>query len=287
MRASTARALATLIAPFAAPGTAAGQEVDRNVQALHRHAPVYRLDREERAPPASVRKATRLAPGLAALIANEPRGLRVYGRVAPVSPSRTYLQYWTLHLDNPQDRGVLRTGRHAGDWELVQLRLELGRPAAAVYVQHSWAERCSWSRTEQRAGAPVVHVANGSHAAYFTRGVHGRPWPDPDDEARDGGTVLRPPVRVVTARRPAWMTYTGRWGAAKAAPVPGENSSPRSPAFQPDRWDDPAALERAARPCGAGAPGRPWQIAAQLAAGALALAALIAVVRRRRRLTTP
>lgn len=282
MRASTARALATLIAPFAAPGTAAGQEVDRNAEALHRHAPIYRLDRDEQAPPASVREATRLAPGLAALMAEEPERPQVYGRAVSVSPTRTYLQYWTFHLDNPQDRGVLRTGRHAGDWELVQLRLASGRPAGAVYVQHSWAERCPWSRTEQQGGAPVVHVANGSHAAYFTRGVHGRPWPDPDDEARDGGAVLRLPVRVMTARRPAWMTYPGRWGAAEAGPVPGENSSPRGPAFQPDRWDDPAALERAARPCASGAPGRPWQIAAEAAAAALALAALVAVVRRRR-----
>ena len=269
MRANAAWALATLIAPFAAPGTAAGQEVDREVQALRRYAPIYRLDRAESAPPVSVREAARLAPRLAALIANEPRSPRVYGRSVPVSPSRTYLQYWTFHLDNPQDRGVLRTGRHAGDWELVQLRLESGRPAGAVYVQHSWAERCPWRRTEQESGAPVVHVANGSHAAYFTRGVHGRPWPDPDDEARDGGAVLRPPVRVVTARRPAWMTYPGRWGAAKAGPVPGENSSPGGPPSSPTagtnprRWSAPHGPVAREPPAARGRsqrrqPPRPW-----------------------------
>ncbi len=29
-----------------------------------------------------------------------------------------WLQYWLYARDNPQDRGILRTGRHEGDWEV-------------------------------------------------------------------------------------------------------------------------------------------------------------------------
>lgn len=269
--------LAAAIAILAAPGAGAAPSGDA---VLRRHAPVYRLDRAERSPPTSVRAAAALAPGLAARVAGEPAGPAVYARAVRAGRT-TRLQYWTFHRDNAQDRGVLRTGRHAGDWELVQVRLDGGRPTSAVYLRHSWAERCPWARVEREGARPVVHVANASHAAYFTRGVHGRPWPDPDDEARDGGAVLRPPVRRVAAERPPWMAYRGRWGGARAGLVPGEQSSPRGPARQPESWDA-ARVEARARPCGAGAPGRPAQVAAEIVA-ALAVVAAVGVTAMRRR----
>ena len=40
------------------------------------------------------------------------------------------------------------------------------------------------------------------------------------------------------------------WGASRArAYIPFEQSSPPGPAFQPDRWDDPAAFAASARSC--------------------------------------
>ena len=33
-----------------------------------------------------------------------------------------WVQYWMWFESNPQDRGILRSGRHAGDWEMVQYR---------------------------------------------------------------------------------------------------------------------------------------------------------------------
>ena len=38
---------------------------------------------------------------------------------------------------NDQDRGVVRTGRHAGDWELVQYAVRDGALVRGVYSQHS------------------------------------------------------------------------------------------------------------------------------------------------------
>jgi hypothetical protein len=250
---------------------------------LSLHAPVYRLDDTGSDPPASVRAAASLVADLAPLVAGEAPRARVYGRTAR-DRGRTYLQYWTFYEDNPQDRGIVRTGRHEGDWELVQIRLSPdGRPASATFAQHSWAERCGWERVRKSGAAPVVYVANGSHAAYFTAGVHGRPFPDPDDEARGDGRSVRPPVERITSGSPPWMTYARRWGHSRAGLIPGEQASPKGPAFQPDKWDHPAELERSARACGSGAPGRPWQwpaVAVLLVAVGAGAAAAIRAARR-------
>ena len=51
-------------------------------------------------------------------------------------------QWWLAFARNDQDRGIVRTGRHAGDWEMVQVRLDdAGEPVEAVYAQHSGAKR--------------------------------------------------------------------------------------------------------------------------------------------------
>jgi hypothetical protein len=168
----------------------------------------------------------------------------------PVVYERTaggWRQWWLAFARNDQDRGLVRTGRHAGDWELVQVRLGAGgEPVEAVYAQHSGAERCPWAAVEKRGGRPVVYVANGSHAAYFRPGVRDRTWPDPNDEADGRGAVVVPAVEPLGE----WADWPGRWGGARAGWAPGEMDSPRGPAFQPQgRWSDPDAWARAARPC--------------------------------------
>jgi hypothetical protein len=181
----------------------------------------------------------------------------VPGAPAPRSPvayerrAGAWTQWWLLFGANAQDRGIVRTGRHAGDWEMVQVRVDAGgRPVEAVYAQHSGAERCPWSAVQVRGGRPVVYLARGSHAAYFRPGVRDRMWPDPNDEADGRGSVVVPEVERVGARSPAWMRWPGRWGGARAGWVPGEESSPPGPAFQPQgRWSDPEAWARGARPC--------------------------------------
>jgi hypothetical protein len=147
-------------------------------------------------------------------------------------------QFWLAFADNDQDRGIVRTGRHAGDWELVQIR----DGVEAVYSQHSGAERCPWSEVEIRNGRPVVYLAKGSHAAYFRPGVRDRTWPDPNDEADGRGTVVVPPVEPLGA----WADWPGRWGRARGSWIPGEMDSPRGPGFQ---HTDPEAFARSARPC--------------------------------------
>jgi hypothetical protein len=210
------------------------------------------------------------------------RGDVAYGHAVRDRTGRVWLQYWLFSTDNLQDRGIVRTGRHEGDWELVQVGLDAARrPATLTLAQHSWAERCAWGR---RGARPVVFVANGSHASYATPAVHERPWPDPDDEARGDGRRVVPRLEPIGDHEPGWVGWPGRWGGSNAAwwnPV--ENGSPRGPALQAaGQWADPAGFHARARGCGAGAPPRPAALTAVAVGLPLAALALL-VVRRRRR----
>jgi hypothetical protein len=193
-------------------------------------------------------------------------------------------QWWLAFARNDQDRGIVRTGRHAGDWELVQVRLDdAGRPVEAVYAQHSSAERCPWREVSKRRGRPVIYLASGSHAAYFRPGVRDRTWPDPNDEADGRGAVVVPKVEPLGA----WSRWPGRWGPARASWIPGEMDSPRGPAFQPQgRWSEPDAWARAARPCtrdGCDEVGEcDGRESTMLIGGAAVLALGVVAVRRRR-----
>lgn len=148
----------------------------------------------------------------------------VYGHVVRGTDGREWLQYWRFSTYNPQDRGIVRTGRHEG-----------------------------------------------------ARGSHGRPWPDPNDEARADGRRARPRVVRVTSRTPAWVTRREPWGRSRASWVPAENGSPLGPMFQSTRaWQDPAGYDAGARACGSGAPGLP--VAARVALGGAAAVVLGTVV---------
>ena len=198
-----------------------------------------------------------------------------YGRSVAARDGRTYLQYWFLYADNPHDRGIVRTGRHEGDWEFVQVALDRrGRVEGAAYAQHSWVEACD--RYDRQ-----VFVANGSHASYPRRGTHDRPWPDPNDEAPGDGRVVTPRVEPLGR----WAAWPGRWGRTEDSWIPAESPSPRGPAFQP-AWDDPSGFHARARACGSGAPPHPWPVYAGLAAAFALLGALTLLKGQRRRSMT-
>ena len=216
--------------------------------ALAAHAPVVVQDSRESFPLASVAAAPARVPGI-----GTDRRPAVYGRVARrTGGDGAWLQYWLFFAGQDQDRGIVRTGRHAGDWEMIQIRVDArGRPTQAVYAQHSGAERCGWQVVEQRGGRPVVYAAHGSHASYLRRGVRDRTWPDPNDEADGRGAVVRPRLHRIDERSPRWMRWPGRWGGARASWWnPAEQDSPAGPAFQGQgRWSDPDGWARAARSC--------------------------------------
>jgi hypothetical protein len=207
--------------------------------ALAAFTPVVVHDASERFPLAS---AAAVAP--VARVASD-RAPAAYGRAVPDGRGGTWLQYWLFYAYQDQDRGVVRTGRHAGGWELVQYRLgSAGRPVEAVYAQHSGAERCGFGAVSLRGGRPVVYAAHGSHASYLQAGTRDRFWPDPNDEADGRGLVVQPRLVQVTADSPPWMRYASPWGASRAHPlIPPEQDCPLGPAFQKD-----AGMPRASPP---------------------------------------
>lgn len=257
-RAASAASAALLVA--LAPAAEAGT--------LERHRPLLRYDGKET---------------LRATAVTDDGSDVVYGRSVRGSDGRRWLQYWLYYIDNPQDRGIVRTGRHEGDWELVQVRLtSAGRADRVTAAQHSWAESCGWREARRRGPAPVVFVANASHASYLAPGDVDRPLGDPTDEANGKGDAVRPRARRITATSPAFMRRTEPWGGARAGWVPGEQSSPLGPAFQGVKWRDPSAFDRGARDCGTGPP--PERERAVVAAGAFGvlMAALFLAWRRTR-----
>jgi hypothetical protein len=244
--------LALLGVALLVPATARGEETP-----LERYAPVLRYDKSEEyfAQPVSLPAGT----------AEVREGDVVYGHVAQ-EDGETWLQYWMFYAYNPQDRGIVKTGRHEGDWEMVQVRMGPdGSPDRMTLAQHSWAESCPAT-----VKAPVVHVANGSHASYATAWDHGRPFPDPDDEADGAGRQVTPRMVEISDESPSWVAYDGPWGDSEAGWVPGEQSSPVGPRFQESgAWDRPASFDAGARECGSGAPGRWWIWPLLVAAAAL------------------
>ena len=207
----------------------------------------------------------------------------VYARAVPAKAGGEWLQYWLYYAYQDQDRGLVRTGRHEGDWELAQYRVDDNRLVEAVYAQHSGAERCGAAEVERRDGRPVVYAAHGSHASYVHAGTRDRLWPDPNDEADGRGLVTVAPVIEITPTNPRWMTDPAPWGNSRANRfIPIEQDSPPGPYFQPTRWDAETFAANA-RDCQAGCDevGECDGPEKTMTAGAIALLAVAALTLRR------
>jgi hypothetical protein len=256
-----------------APGTVPPVLVTTAAASLALFAPVVVHDADERHPLSGVQHT---APA-------------VYARAAPAAAGGEWLQYWLYYEYQDQDRGIVRSGRHEGDWELAQFRVDSGRLVEAVYGQHSGAERCPASDVEGRAGRPVVYSAHGSHASYFRAGTRDRLWPDPNDEADGRGAAVSAPVVTISRTSPPWMRDPAPWGNSRASRlIPPEQDSPPGPVFQPARWDADA-FAAGARACQADCDevGECDAPEKGLTAGAIALLALFALWRITRRAVRP
>jgi hypothetical protein len=175
---------------------------------------------------------------------------RVYGHARRDRAGALWLQYWLFYYYNDfQLLGpLLSGGKHEGDWELVQLRLNASeQPDLAVYSQHKTAGSRPWSAVRKAGQTPLVYVARGSHANYFTPGAH---WTGVWFDQADGkGPAITPTVEVLGDRQPAWVHWPGSWGDTKASASPLDSASPRSPGRRP-HWSNPAALVPPARALG-------------------------------------
>jgi hypothetical protein len=176
---------------------------------------------------------------------------------------RIELQYWVWYPFNPYSPTV-PPGElwqvHEGDWEAVSVITDLrGVPQLAGYSQHDAGQRRAWARVPRQGPRPVAYVAIGSHANYFSPGVHRfdprvvepvfisiieQAGLEPVDRTGRGRTV-RPRLVRVSATSPAWMAFAGRWGEDQYVRAPGGvpqklGSAPPGPAFQ-QHWRRPVA----------------------------------------------
>lgn len=124
---------------------------------------VYVLDVKGLGPPRAKPAAYRALEG-----AVLPGGNRVYYHVTRYEESGDYaIQYWFLYFLN------YRFNTHESDWEQITLHLDPDRkPLEAFYSSHASGQKRLWRRMEKIGEHPVVYVALGSHANYFTRGTH-------------------------------------------------------------------------------------------------------------------
>jgi hypothetical protein len=205
-------------------------------------------------------------------------GNQIYGRVVR-SGNQIWLQYWFWYYYNSFEKAGF--GLHEGDWEDIQISLnDWGMPEEAVYDQHGSPERCAWSSVEKQdvggRTSPVVYVAVGSHASYYTPGSHFRI--EGSDNA-GGQEQVNPSVVNISGRaQPSWVDWPGQWGGTYPDHIgpfdnPAASQSPHGPASHGDAWNNPAAYAAGADDCsspvpstGAGASAPTGPVAPQLTA---------------------
>lgn len=163
---------------------------------------------------------------------------QVYGYANRNQPSALWLQYWLFYYYN--DKALLGSGRHEGDWELVQIKIDAGeQPVTVTYSQHTSGELCDWDDVEKQDGAPVVYVARGSHACYFRPGIYPQAPIVPDINDNEGPRV-QPNLNLIDDDHPDWVAWPGRWGSTRHWRILrflGADSPP-GPA-QHMAWEDP------------------------------------------------
>jgi Vacuolar protein sorting-associated protein 62 len=157
----------------------------------------------------------------------------IYGRVIPTANGETLVQYWIFYYYNSHP-----FGDHEGDWEMIQLHLSsAGAPLDAAYSQHDGGERCDWIHVQRTSdGHPIVYVAVGSHASFFSSGTHVLPAGDYVD-----GNVHIDPLAVDVSTAPGWLAWPGIWGASGA--------SPKGPEYHDSQWNHALDWENGVSGC--------------------------------------
>jgi hypothetical protein len=147
-------------------------------------------------------------------------------------------QFWLWYLDNPWN--IVGFGKHEGDWEFVQIATvdeEGDHPVLITASQHHSGEKREFWRVEldKPTRRPVIYVAFGSHANYYTPGFRG----EDGDQVGGDGKVLDD---IEWRDFGTWATWKGRWGHST-----GVGQSPESPGCQAQRWNTPEVFHGLAR----------------------------------------
>jgi hypothetical protein len=171
------------------------------------------------------------------------------------------IQYWFFYVFNRW------LNWHEGDWEQITLRFEGGGRMLAGYSAHKHGHRQEIAKGNGAEGThPLVYVARGSHANYFSEGPHEvnevpgalkklcRPLPRKHDPCLDhsngrGRTLIPSDYRLVEIGGADWPRFAGDYGAGnfsahglKCLPRGGcfgYSLNVRDPTNAGDAWDAP------------------------------------------------
>jgi hypothetical protein len=247
----------SVVAPTASPGDLPGPGTG-----------TWRLDQNACTPNAPL-------GGLAcyAASAQQDGDPNVYARVVR-EDDQIVLQYWYFYDDDvysyayPPSDFIWQA--HEGDWENVDVVLSNeAEPQFVGYSEHCLGRRRDWADTPRFDDThPIVHVAIGSHANYFSTGTHpidvacippqavailqrsGLPLPV---DYAFAGPIAGPPgaggsvmtiARIGKHHEPSWIDFPGFWGELQYfhAPAPigtvASGTSPVGPAYHTE-WADP------------------------------------------------
>lgn len=163
---------------------------------------------------------TRLAPILFYDSAERYRAVSIngtpdtlYGRMA-IEGADVWAQFWLWYECN----WSLLKGKHDGDWECVQYRVNPdGLIAEAAYAQHAHGQTRSWLDVDRTGGRPHVYVANGTHASYFKPGWHRRTKVSLERANGKGRAVPHPVVELMPSA--GWPQRPGKWGDDEHSPA--------------------------------------------------------------------
>lgn len=167
----------------------------------------------------------------------------VYARIVR-SGLATAIQYWlhyyysdwgyTKGCDNPGVCFWELANNHEGDWEMIQVVLQDGQPAYAVYAQHNTAARRAWQYVERQGDRPIVYVGLGSHASFFKDAHYFQLGLSSESTGNEFAGAMA--VQLLPDNNDSnWIAFRGRWGM---------DESPHGPRWQDltnerSNWEDP------------------------------------------------
>ena len=173
----------------------------------------------------------------------------MYGHARRDRNGGLWLQYWLFYYYNDfQLLGSLFSGgKHEGDWELVQLRLDAKeRPVLAVFSQHKEAERRPWTKVAKQRRRARSSTSRAARTP--TTSAPGSHWTGHWFDRADGkGPQDRPRARDRRRPTPRSGCSGPAAGATRKAEGPLDSNSPTSPGVRP-HWKDPLALIQKATP---------------------------------------
>ena len=147
------------------------------------------------------------------------------------SSARTSRRAISSSSANGWRTSTTRANASEGDWEFVQLGCtdrKGDKPVLVTASQHRTGQKREFWRCELERGRPVIYVALGSHANFFSAGDRGQ-------YKADGlGTKLSNIQWREFGDSDPWTGWAGRWGNST-----GPGRSPESPRCQGERWHAP------------------------------------------------